>query len=141
MASYNKVIVMGNLTKDVELRHTESGLAVADLGIAINERTGRGENIKEVTIFADVTVWDKQAENCANYLKKGSPVHIDGRLKFDQWEDKESGKKRSKLGIVANSVTFLGTKADAPAEKPAEDGKEPDAPAGDPFEGEDSVPF
>lgn len=101
MAGYNKIIVVGNLTRDVELKHTTSGKTVCNLGLAIN--TGFGD--KKETLFIDATVWDKQAESCATYLKKGSAVLIEGRLVSESWE--KDGEKKEKVKIVAQSVQFM----------------------------------
>lgn len=112
MASFNKVILMGNLTRDVELRHVGSGTAVAELGVATT-RTWYDKNAgekKEETTFVDVTLWGRTAEVAAEYLSKGSKVLIEGRLQLDQWEDKETGKKRSKLRVVGESMTMVGSK-------------------------------
>jgi single-strand DNA-binding protein len=106
MVAYNSVILIGNLTRDPEIRYTPNGTAVSDLSIAINEKIKDKEN----TIFVDVTVWDKQAENCCKYLAKGSGVLIDGRLAVDTWDDKQTGKKRTKLKVVASAVQFIGGK-------------------------------
>lgn len=108
MASLNKVFLMGNLTRDPEVRYIPSGTAVADLGVAVNERfkdRDSGE-WREKAVFVDVTVWRRQAETCAEYLSKGSPVMIEGRLQLDQWENSE-GQKRSKLKVLADRVQFL----------------------------------
>ncbi len=109
MANLNKVYLMGNLTRDPELRRLPSGSAVTELGLALNRTyTGKdGEKREEVT-YVDVTVWDRQAETCVEYLKKGKPVHVEGYLKMDSWEDKTTGEKRSKLKIQADRVQFLG---------------------------------
>ena len=110
MAQLNKVFLIGNLTRDPELRHTPSGTAVTDLGLAVNRSVpGKdgGERRDEVT-FIDVTVWDRQAENCVQYLKKGRPIHVEGFLKMDSWDDKTTGKKQYKLRVQAESVQFLG---------------------------------
>ena len=113
MASLNKVFLMGNLTFDPELRRTPSGMAVADLRLATSRIfTGRDGDRKEETLFIDVTVWDRQAENCCEYLKKGSSVHVEGSLKMDQWEDKTSGEKRSKIKVHADRVQFLDRRGD-----------------------------
>lgn len=108
MASFNKVILMGNLTRDPEVRRVSTGNAVTDLGLAVNRqyRTSSGENVEEV-VFVSVDVWGRQAETCGEYLKKGSPVLVEGRLKLDTWE--KDGKKMSKLGVVAERVQFLGS--------------------------------
>lgn len=114
MASFNKVIVMGNLTRDVELRHIPSGTAVADIGVAINDRRKVNDEWVDETTFADVTLWGRTAEVAAEYLQKGSPVFLEGKLKLDTWEDRESGQKRSKLKIVADRLQLIGGKSDAP---------------------------
>ena len=108
MANVNKVLLLGRLTKDPELRYTPSGAAVCDLTVAINHvyKTKEGEK-KEDACFVDVTVWQKQAENCAEYLKKGSSLFVEGRLVQDRWEDKD-GQKRSKLKVQAGSIQFIG---------------------------------
>lgn len=109
MSSYNKVILMGNLTRDPEIKYTPKGTPIARLGMAVNRRwkTDQGEDREEVT-FVDVDVFGRAAENCGQYLRKGRGVHVDGRLKLDTWEDRESGKKRSRLLVVAEGVQFLG---------------------------------
>ncbi len=101
MASFNKVILLGNLTRDPELRYTPKGTAVARLGLAVNRsyKTDSGESKEEVT-FIDVDAWGKQAELISQYLRKGNPIFIEGRLKLDQWDDKQTGQKKSKLGVV-----------------------------------------
>ena len=107
MASYNRVILVGNLTRDPELRYIPSGTAVADIGLAINDKrkNASGEFVEEVT-FVDVTLWGRTAEVASEYLSKGSSVLIEGRLKFDQWE--KDGQKRSKLKVVADRMQLLG---------------------------------
>ena len=109
MASFNKVILMGNLTRDPELRQAPSGAKVADLGLAVSEtwRDKSGQT-KEVTCFVDVVVWDKLAELCQQYLAKGRPVLVEGRLQMDEWKNQQ-GEKRSKLRVRADTVKFLGT--------------------------------
>jgi len=104
MASFNKVILMGRCTRDVDLRHIPSGSAVADLGVALNRK--RKDGGEEVT-FVDVTLWGKDAEIAAEYLGKGKPVHIEGRLQLDEWQDKTSGDNRSKLKVVCQRLTLL----------------------------------
>jgi len=106
MANLNKVFLMGNLTRDPELRYIPSGQAVTTLGLAVNNRYGKGEDQKEDVLFIDVTVWGKTAENCAEYLGKGRPVFVEGRLKFRTWE--QDGQKRSKVDVTAINVQFLG---------------------------------
>lgn len=120
MASVNKVLILGNITRDPELRHTPNGSAVTELGVALNRkyRTKDGEDREEVT-YVNVTVWNKQAETCCQYLKKGRPVHVEGYLKMDSWEDKNSGEKRSKLKVEAERVQFLGGKDEWGAPRPS----------------------
>jgi single-strand DNA-binding protein len=114
MADLNKVFLMGRLTFDPELRYAPSGSAVTELRLAINRVwTGRDGDRKEEVLFIDVTVWDRQAENCCQYLKKGSQVHIEGALKMDTWDDKTTGEKRSKIKVQAERVQFLDRRADA----------------------------
>lgn len=108
MANVNKVLLLGRLTRDPELRYTPNGTAVCDLGIAIGRKwKGADGTWKEETCFVDATVWQKQAENCAEYLKKGREVFVEGRLTLDQWQTPE-GQKRSKLKVVALNVQFIG---------------------------------
>lgn len=111
MASYNRVILVGNLTRDPELRYIASGTPVADIGLAVNDRrkNANGEWIEE-TQFIDVTLWSRQAEIASEYLSKGSPVLIEGRLKFDTWESRE-GEKRSKLRVVGERMQMLGSRS------------------------------
>jgi single-strand DNA-binding protein len=107
VASYNRVILLGNLTRDPELRYIQSGMAVTDLGLAVNEkRKGpNGDWIEEAT-FVDVTAWGRNAEIASEYLTKGSPVLIEGRLKLDTWE--KDGQKRSKLKVVCEVLRLVG---------------------------------
>lgn len=107
-ASINTVVLAGNVTRAVEMRYTPKGTAVADIGLAMNRRwrNDAGEDKEDVT-FVDVTAWGKTAENSAQYLKKGSPVLIEGRLSLEQWEDKATQQKRSKVVVVAEKVHFL----------------------------------
>lgn len=107
MASVNKVFLLGNLTRDPELRYTPSGAGVASFGLAVNRRYKAGNENKEEVCFVDITVWGKQGENCVEYLNKGSQVFIEGRLQFRSWET-DDGQKRNKLDVVANNVQFLG---------------------------------
>ena len=108
MANLNKVLLMGNLTKDPELRYTPKGTAVGDLGLAVNRRVkDANDNWTDETTFVDITVWGNTAENAQKYLSKGRGVFVEGRLQLDTWEDKTSGQKRSKLKIVAETLQFL----------------------------------
>jgi single-strand DNA-binding protein len=108
MANFNKVILIGNLTRDPEIRYTPSGTAVGDLRMAVNRRfrTGDGQE-RDETCFVGVTVWGRQAETCGEYLKKGRPLLVEGRLKYDEWE--KEGQKFSRLSVVAERVQFLGS--------------------------------
>jgi single-strand DNA-binding protein len=115
MADLNKVFLMGRLTFDPELRYAPSGSAVTELRLAVNRVwTGRDGERKEESLFIDVTVWDRQAENCCQYLKKGSQIHIEGSLKMDTWDDKTTGEKRSKIKVLADRVQFLDRRESAP---------------------------
>ena len=113
MASLNKVMIIGNLTRDPELRYTPKGQAVVDLALAMNRRyLVDGEKREEVT-YVDVTFWGKGAEIISQYMKKGNPMYIEGRLRLDQWDDKETGKKQSRLKITGEEFQFLGGKSDS----------------------------
>jgi single-strand DNA-binding protein len=149
MAGYNKVILIGNLTRDPELRYTPQGVAIAKIGLAVNRtwKTESGETKEEVT-FVDVDAFRRQAETLAQYLKKGSPLMVEGRLKLDQWDDKQTGQKRSRLGVVLEGFQFLGggnrgqEGGAAPGPRPA--ANKADAPAADadaPPPEDDDVPF
>lgn len=151
MASFNKVILVGNLTRDPELRYTPKGTAIAKIGLAVNRvwTNEAGEKKEEVT-FIDIDIFGRTAENVGQYMRKGRPILIEGRLKLDQWDDKQSGQKRQKLGVVAETVQFLGSKDDAggaPAAAPrSRQAAPPAAPAGEPLAGDeppesDDVPF
>lgn len=111
MASFNRVILVGNLTRDPELRYLQSGMAVTDIGLAVNDRrkNSNGEWIDETT-FVDVTLWGRTAEIAGEYLSKGSPTLIEGRLKTDSWDDKQTGQKRSKLKVVCERMQLLGAR-------------------------------
>ena len=110
MASFNKVILVGNLTRDPEVRYTTGGTAVTDVSLAVNRQwTDRSSNErKEETTFVEVTLWGRTAEIAGEYLSKGRPCLIEGRLQLDQWEDRETGKKRSKLKVVGDTLQLLG---------------------------------
>ncbi|MFH0964941.1 MAG: single-stranded DNA-binding protein [Planctomycetota bacterium] len=135
MANLNRVFLMGNLTRDPELKYTQSGLAVCDFGLAVNRnyKTSQGEDRSE-TLFVDITAFGKQAETASEYLKKGRNVLVEGRLKLDQWTSQE-GQKRSKHTVVADRVHFLGSPTKA-SQGPSQDAAEPAEPAG-----EDDIPF
>ena len=110
MASYNRVILVGNLTRDVELKYTTAGTAVTDIGLAVNDKrkNSAGEYVEETT-FVDVTLWARTAEVASQYLTKGSPILIEGRLKLDTWET--DGQRRSKLRVVGERMQMLGGKS------------------------------
>ncbi len=110
--SINRVVIVGNLTRDPELRHTASGTAVCSLRVAVNsQRKDQSGQWVDKPNYFDVTVWDKQGENCAQYLAKGRPVAIDGRLDWREW-DAQDGTKRQAVEIIADSVQFLGSRED-----------------------------
>ena len=131
MASFNKVFLIGNLTRDPELRYTQGGTAVCDVGLAVNNRYKKGDGWQETTTFVDITMWKRTAEVAAEYLKKGSPVHIEGRLHLEQWE--QDGQKRQKLKVVCESMQMLGS---APRNQEVSQNEEATVGAGD-----ESVPF
>ncbi len=110
MSSFNKVILMGNLTRDPQVRYTPGGSAVAEIGLAVNRSwfDKASNSRKEEVTFIDVTLWGRDAEVAGEYMTKGRAVLIEGRLQLDQWDDKESGQKRSKLRVVGESMTMLG---------------------------------
>jgi single-strand DNA-binding protein len=112
MANVNKVILIGNVTRDPEIKYTPKGTAVTDLGLAINRfiPASEGGDRREETTFIDVTLWGRQAEIANEYLKKGRPVYIEGRLQMDSWEDKQTGQKRSKLRVVGENLQLLGSR-------------------------------
>jgi single-strand DNA-binding protein len=156
MASFNRVILAGNLTRDPELRYTPKGTAVAKLGLAVNRtwKTETGETKEEVS-FIDVDAFGRQAEVIAQYLRKGRPLLLEGRLKLDTWEDKNTKQKQSKLKVVLESFTFIDSKgaeggagggggeaprrpaASSSAAKPPPEPSEADGPPPE----EDDVPF
>ena len=108
MASYNRVVLLGNLTRDPELRYIPSGMAVSDIGLAVNDRVKRNDQWVEETTFVDVTLWGRTAEVANEYLSKGSSVLIEGRLKLDSWE--KDGQKRSKLKVVGEKMQMVGAR-------------------------------
>lgn len=113
MANFNKVYLIGNLTRDPELRVTPKGTAICQFGLAVN-RQFKDESgaLRDETTFVDIEAWGKQGETIAKYCTKGRPLFVEGRLKFDQWEDKTSGQKRSKLKVVLEGFQFLGSRGD-----------------------------
>ncbi len=154
MANFNKVILAGNLTRDPELRYTPKGMAIAKIGLAINRKwkSETGEAKEEVT-FVDVDAFGRTAEVIAQYLKKGRPILMEGRLRYQTWDDKQTNQKRSKLGVVLDNFQFMDSGRDdsgapsgpppaRPAAAPAADNAPPvsEPDAGPPPE-EDDVPF
>ena len=148
MASYNKVILMGNLTRDPELKYLPSGAAVANFGIAVNRvyNDRQSGERKEDVCFVDITAWSRQAEVCNEYLRKGSPVFLEGRLSFRSWET-DDGQRRNKLDVVAERVQLVGGRQDSDggAYDQASPGSMPSSPE---FSGEqgqsttdDDIPF
>ncbi len=130
MASFNKVILVGNLTRDPEVRYTPKGSAVCDLALAVNRQYSleNGEKREEVT-YVDVVLWARLAEIAGEYLKKGRPVLIEGRLQLDSWDDKQSGQKRSKLRVVGETMQLLGSRPGAGSSGGEEEGMSSSAPS------------
>lgn len=122
--SLNKVMVIGTLTRDPELKMTPKGTPLASIGLAMNRyfTNEQGERCDEVT-FVDVELWGRQAELAAEYLRKGRPVYLEGRLRLDSWDDKETGQKRSKLKVVGETLQFLGNKEATLAQPPRGSGR------------------
>jgi single-strand DNA-binding protein len=152
MATVNKVFLLGNVTRNPEVRYTPGGTAVCDLGLAVNEEwfDKQTNQKKQETVFVDVTLWGRTAEIAGEFLAKGKPVHIEGKLKLDSWDDKETGQKRSKLKVTGERLQLLGNR-DPDDQRPAnnpegygeenQDQPEPTSPrfASDPPE--ETVPF
>jgi single-strand DNA-binding protein len=145
MANLNKVLLLGNVTRDPEVRYTPKGSAVCDLGVAVNRAytTDSGEKREEVT-FVDVTLWGRTAEVASEYLKKGRPVFIEGRLQMDSWDDKQTGQKRTRLRVVAENMQLLGGRSPGgPADATAESRQTsaPPKPTATSAPDEDEIPF
>lgn len=143
MASFNRVILVGNLTRDVELRYTPSGTPVTEIGLAVNDRVKKNDEWVDETTFVDITLWGRTAEVASEYLSKGSPVLIEGRLKLDSWDDKNDGKKRYKLRVVGEKMQMLGGRKSGGGEGygqavPESSGASPAEPAPPP---RDNIPF
>ena len=147
----NRVTITGNLTRDPELKHTQGGTAICKLRVACNSRRKEGEEWVDKPNYFDVTVWGAQGENCANFLEKGRPVAIDGRLDWREWEDKETGKNRQAIEIVAQTVQFLGSRESsgggngssfaAKSDVPADTGDFAPAPSSQSSGADDDIPF
>jgi single-strand DNA-binding protein len=111
MASFNKVMLMGNVTRDPEVRYTPKGTAVTEVGLAVNRVfTAENGEKREETTFVDITLWGRLAEIAGDYAKKGRPIFIEGRLQLDTWDDKQTGQKRSKLRVVGETLQLLGSR-------------------------------
>ena len=150
MSSFNKVILVGNLTRDPELRYTPKGTAIAKVGLAVNHKwKNEAGELKEEVTFVDIEVWGRTAENVGQYMRKGSSMLVEGRLKLETWDDKQTNQKRSKMLVVGETVQFLGSPRSggegAPVErssrpaatKPTEAAADADGPPPE----EDDVPF
>jgi single-strand DNA-binding protein len=137
MASLNKVLLLGNLTRQPELRYTSGGMAVCEFGLAMNRRFSVNSQDREEVCFVDIVVWGKQAENCGKYLEKGAQIMLEGRLQLDQWQDKDTGAKRSKLRVVAETVQFLNKSDKAGA---GADAYEPESYSEEPPQYQQSAP-
>ncbi|MEY5101113.1 MAG: Single-stranded DNA-binding protein [Pseudomonadota bacterium] len=142
MANLNKVMLIGNLTRDPELRVTPKGTPVATLSLAVNRkwRDEAGADREEVT-FVDLEAWGKQGETLAKYLAKGRPLFVEGRLKLDQWEDRDTGQKRQRLKVVVEGFQFLGGRQAGDAQAPAPTGSAAPSPAPKPECPDEDVPF
>jgi len=138
-SSFNQVVLLGNLTRDPELRYIPSGTAVTDLGLAINTK----HKNREETCFVDVTVWGKSAEACCEYMRKGRQVLVNGRLVTESWDDRETGRKRSKIKVVAEGVQFIGSGERGSSQNGnRQRGDDRQARQGDdPDMGQDDIPF
>lgn len=148
MASFNKVVLVGNLTRDPQTRYTTGGTAVGELGMAVSRQwfDKQTNKKKEETTFVDVTLWGRQAEVASEYLSKGRPVLIEGYLKLDTWDDKDGGQRRSKLRVVAENLVMLGSKQDGGKRQESSDSGEPAEtnytfPSDNARPGGDEVPF
>jgi single-strand DNA-binding protein len=157
MANLNKVMLIGNLTRDPELRHTPKGTAVSEISMAINRVWNNDQGQKqEETTFVEVTLWGRQAELAQQYLTKGRPVYIEGRLQLDSWDDKETGKKRSKLRVIGENMQFLSSGTGGGgggnfSERPQQSSSAPQQRSGQPqgasaapaddFQEDDDIPF
>ena len=160
MANVNKVILIGNVTRDPEVKFTSKGSAVADLGLAINRNytLDNGEK-REETTFVDVELWGRLAEIAGEYAKKGRPVYIEGRLRMDTWDDKASGQKRSRMKVVGENLQLLGSRtggdapsgprgdheggesSPAPRRSPSPAPSRPYTPPAAPHDNDDDIPF
>ena len=142
MASANRVTLIGNLTRDVELKYLQSGMAVANVGMAMNDRRKQGDEWVDDTVFVDVAIWGKTAEVASQYLSKGSPLYVEGRLKLDSWE--KDGVKHSKLSVTCERMQMLGTKGEGGGQsrsEPARSKPSSHTHYVEPEDDPDSIPF
>jgi single-strand DNA-binding protein len=151
MPNLNKVMLIGNVTRDPEVKYTPKGTAVAEVGLAINRvYTPEGGERREETTFVDVTFWGRQAEIVGEYARKGRPIYVEGRLQLDTWDDKQTGQKRSRLRVVGEQLQLLGSRQDggggtrdsedAPPSRPARPAQ-PQRPVEAPEPDDDDIPF
>ena len=143
MPNYNKVMLMGHLTRDPEIRYAPQGKAACKIGLAVNNiyKSATGE-AKEDVVFADITFWGKTAETVVQYMRKGRACFVEGRLKLDQWQDKATGAQRSKLTVTGDTVQFLGGKDGAEQSAPQPSAPKPTQPTDDQGQfGGDEPPF
>jgi single-strand DNA-binding protein len=137
MVSFNKVILLGNLTRDPEVRYTPNGTAVANFAIAVNRRYKQGDETKDEVSYIDIVVFGKTAENCGQYLNKGDAILVDGRLQQRRWET-EDGQKRSKVEVVAQTVNFMPKRS---GQAPPRTGDSQAEPMPEPPAGDEEIPF
>lgn len=135
--SFNRVVVMGNITRDIELRTIPSGTRVTDIGIAVNDRIKKNDQWVDETTFVDVTAWGKTAELLERFGGKGKAILVEGRLKMDKWVDKNSGGNRTKLKVVAENITFVDSKGKSGGAQ----GPVDDIPYAQNVDTEEGVPF
>jgi single stranded DNA-binding protein (ssb) len=151
MPNLNKVMLIGNVTRDPEVKYTPKGTAVAEVGLAINRvYTPEGGERREETTFVDITFWGRQAEIVGEYARKGRPIYVEGRLQLDTWDDKQTGQKRSRLRVVGEQLQLLGSRqdgggrdsgeGDAPRSRPARPAQ-PQRPVEAPEPDDDDIPF
>jgi len=142
MANLNKVMIIGNLTRDPEVRYTTKGTAVGEIGLAVNRKRkdSEGNQIEETT-FVDVTLWGRTAELAQQYLSKGRSVYIEGRLQLDTWDDKDTGQKRSKLKVVCDQMQFIGGGGGNRQQSDSPQGAQPDDRVPDLGDHSGDIPF
>ena len=138
MNSFNRVILLGNLTRDPEVRYIPSGTAVASFALAVNRRYKQGTETKDEVSYIDIVVFGKTAENCGQYLNKGDAILVEGRLQQRRWDDKDSGQKRSKVEVVAQTVNFMPKRS---GQGTGAGGKHDQEPAPEPPVDEGDIPF